>query len=145
MLLSSPSDALIMVFHVPSDPPIRSLLSPYCLAVPSSNHNSPLTSLAYIALQHNNTGKVSQTLLLGLSSNGSVIALPIDLDKNNEREPAVSSGRRSRRFHFKVQWSEDVTALSTPKDESSRRPSDDDLIAETVYRTMSCRWAWLGK
>lgn len=123
ILLSSRLHPLVMAFHVPSTPPIRSLLPPYALSSASHSIVHELCSLTSITLHR---GKIlqEQTSLLGLASDGSVHMIRF------LPTPGRHSGISPRQSgNWKAQGAE---AMEVDSDDSSSSHSHSPISAPTT-------------
>jgi len=144
-ILSSRSDPLIMVCHVSSTLPIRSLHPPYSVPIHIDKHLKPVTSLAAMVLAQSQTSHSGPTLLFGLDSAcalWSIALRPKEVQRNEGSDDGFAIRATNHRKHLdlKVSWSTDVKGLLR----GAGREDDVPEKARTRYRKVDYRWAWLS-
>ena len=132
-LLSSRSASLLMVLHGPTQPPAQAKHHPYALPLPQGLP-TPLSSMVTLSA----TADDLHWFLLGASPEGSLWCTTVGrvnaADLDDQRLDTTWNGALRRRMEENKQASTRVKAGEDVKD-----------VAETQYKELDLRWAWLGE
>ncbi|ORY30819.1 hypothetical protein BCR39DRAFT_587775 [Naematelia encephala] len=129
-LLYSHSDPFVMVFHVTSSPPIRSLHPPYPL--PLSIPRGGLNAMTTMTIRRKH--RRPTTILVGLSRDGSIWSCPLIAGTVDNPE---ASKYRAR---LKVRIDDELDPFFAQKTRAQTLESE---RAVTKYRELDMRWAWI--
>jgi hypothetical protein len=134
---------MVIAFHVPSDPPIRSLVPPYPLRI-NQQPDGPLHSFAYLKVQRHSKDAASTTLVLGISTTGALWSVPL-LNDTRFSESSGEVDRTSRQTTMRIRWSDEAESLAEEAEKAVSERDNSAAARAGKWTEIKGRWAWKGE